>query len=69
MPFYAYGFEYGIVIGILLIVNFIFLKVNTKIPNRKIKAIFPFLVFLILCVIFIVGGLITLQNFDPGTCP
>ena len=68
MPFYLYGVEYVIVIFIFYAVYTLFSVINRKIENRKVKAIYPFAIFAILCITFILTGLITLQEIDMGTC-
>jgi len=45
MPFYFYGFEYLIVIVVLMGVNFIIHLLNLKMKNRILKAVFPLLIF------------------------
>ena len=69
MPLYFYGFEYGLVVLIFLSVNLLLIQINSKIPERKYKALFPFLIFFILCVVFIATGLITLQIVEMTSCP
>jgi hypothetical protein len=69
MPLYFYGLEYIIVILIFLVVNFSIIKVNEKIPNRKGKALLPFIFFVTICILFLVTGLITLQDINMGSCP
>ncbi len=69
MPFYAYGFEYGVVVIILFVVNFGMAKIIEKIPDRKWKALFPFAFYCIVLIIFMAAGLIVIQDIDLGTCP
>ena len=68
MPFYFYGLEYGIVVVIFLTVNFMFEKIGTKISNKHVKALFPLVIFFILCVVFLATGLIQITEIDLGTC-
>jgi hypothetical protein len=69
MPFYFYGLEYGIVVIIIFVANFLIIKIQHKIPNQIVKAFFPFVVFAILFVTFMLLGVVQLQVIDLGTCP
>jgi len=78
MPFYLYGLEYLVVIVLLYFINFLlnaadkWLKKSgfperVKISYSKLITFVPFIIFVILTLIFIAAGLIELQVFPPGT--
>lgn len=69
MPFYAYGFEYVIVVVLLFVINFVVAKILEKISGRIWKAVFPVALYSIVLLILNLSGLITLQNISLGTCP
>jgi len=62
MPFMFYGLEYGVVIVLLYGINFLVKTVNRRIPNPKLKTVFPFVLFAVLTVVFILANLIVLQD-------
>lgn len=62
MPLYFYGFEYGGVVIILLLINYFVAKLNSKIPKGKIKGMVPILVYVLVCLLLQVLGLIKLQD-------
>lgn len=66
MPFFLYGFEYIIVVALLYFINVVVKFSIPKIQNHKMKLIFPFLVFAGFTIIFVMIGLIVLQEI-PGS--
>lgn len=67
MPFYFFGFEYIIVVALLYFINFLLLTINKQIKNIKIKTLFPFVIFAGLTIIFVLSGLIILQNIPSSS--
>lgn len=76
MPFYFYGLEYIIVIVLLYFINFLlnaadkWLKKSDfperiKISYAKLITFVPFIIFVVLTLIFIAVGLIILQEIPP----
>jgi len=69
MPFYFYGLEYGAVVLIFIAINGLFEKIGKKVENKHLKALFPFIVFTVICVVFLAIGLIQVPMIVLGTCP
>ena len=65
MPFYIFGFEYLLVLVIIYIFNTIIKYANRKIPNPKYKTLVPFAIFASLTIIFVLTGLVVLQDLPP----
>lgn len=61
MPFIFYGLEYIIVVALLYAINILVKAVNKHISNPKMKTVFPFVLFAVLTIIFIMADLIVLQ--------
>lgn len=61
MPFFAYGLEYIIVVGILYFINIGVKFVNSKIENPKLKTLIPFAFFTTITIVMVAVGLIVLQ--------
>nr|QEE17925.1 hypothetical protein DSAG12_03763 [Candidatus Prometheoarchaeum syntrophicum] len=78
MPFYFYGLEFIIVVVLLYFINFLLDAADkwmkktdfpdkVKISYAKLITFVPFIIFVVLTIIFIATGLIVLQVFPPGT--
>ncbi len=78
MPFYFYELEYNIVVVLLYFINFLlnaadkWLKKSdfpekVHISYTKLIIFVPFIIFVVLTIIFIAVGPIVLQVFPPGT--
>ncbi len=68
MPFYFYGLEYGAVVLIFVVVNGLFQKLNEKVNKKWFRAVFPFVVFVVLCIVFLAIGFIQIPDITTDTC-
>ena len=64
MPFYFYGLEYLPVIAILLVINWLFSRVQHKKTILFWKMVFPLLCCLIVGILLMATGMIQLQQLD-----
>ena len=69
MPFYFYGMEFLLVIGIAYLANVVIFTVNSRLKRKILKAFFPFVMYAGLFITFQLLGLVTLEVLDLGTCP
>ena len=62
MPFYFYGLEYSIVVAVLLAINYAIMRLDSMMPNRKLKGLLPIFVYVVVCALLQIFGLIRIQD-------
>ncbi len=67
VPFYFYGFEYVIVLGLLFGMNIIIKLIINRIEDRKYWIFVPMIVYSVTCMIMLALNLISLATIDLTT--
>jgi len=68
LPFFLFGIEYVLVVAIILSVNFVVEKMNSRTSNRVLRVLIPLGLYSVLCLIMYSMGLIIVQEMDMRTC-
>jgi len=68
LPFFLFGVEYTLVLAIILSVNFLVEKLNSRTSNRVLRVLIPIGLYFVLCLVMYSMGLIIVQDMNMGTC-
>jgi F0F1-type ATP synthase assembly protein I len=61
-PFYLFGLEFIVAVGLLYGMNLGVKFLIRKLPNTKTKTMIPFVIFAVMSLVLVLSGLVTLQN-------
>jgi hypothetical protein len=68
LPFFLFGVEYILVVAIILSVNFVVEKLNSRTSSRVLRVLIPLGLYFVLFLVMYSMGLIIVQDMDTGTC-
>jgi hypothetical protein len=68
LPFFLFGLEYLIVVFLLIGIDFVTIRVNSKLQNGLSKTLVPLGLYVLLCVTLIALGLIIVPDLSMNTC-